>query len=117
MQPFFAPGGGLEFFVDGTSPVSIEILVERQHHHLLPAIRPEVRRRSAADRIGPRSARRVGQEHQREVGAAYKKGKKTVYYGSLPKKCPKGGFPLKAVLSFLGGATAEATYKAPCPKK
>ena len=26
VQPFFAPGGGLEFFVDGVSPVSIEIL-------------------------------------------------------------------------------------------
>jgi hypothetical protein len=35
----------------------------------------------------------------------------------VPKKCPKGGFPLKAVMSFLGGSTAEATYSAPCPKK
>jgi len=35
----------------------------------------------------------------------------------VPKKCPKGGFPLKTVMSFLGGATAEASYKAPCPKK
>ena len=26
VQPFFAPGGNLEFFVDGVTPVSIEIL-------------------------------------------------------------------------------------------
>jgi len=26
VQPFFAPGGNLEFFVDGTTPVSLEIL-------------------------------------------------------------------------------------------
>jgi hypothetical protein len=51
------------------------------------------------------------------VGAAYKKGKKTNYYITVPKTCPKGGFPLKTVMSFLGGATAEAEYKAPCPKK
>jgi hypothetical protein len=51
------------------------------------------------------------------VGAAYKKGKKTTYYITVPKKCPKGGFPLKTVMTFLGGATSEASYKAPCPKK
>ena len=52
-----------------------------------------------------------------KVGAAYKKGKKTVSYITVPKKCPKGGFPLKTEMSFLGGATAETTYKAPCPRK
>jgi hypothetical protein len=51
------------------------------------------------------------------VGAASKQGKKTSYHLVIPKKCPPGGFPLKAVMSFLGGATAEASYKTPCPKK
>ena len=51
------------------------------------------------------------------AGAAFKKGKKTTYYITVPKKCPAGGFPLKSELSFLGGATASAEYKAPCPKK
>ncbi len=51
------------------------------------------------------------------VGAAYKKGKKTIYYGMMPKKCPKGGFPVKSELSFLGGAVVPATYKAPCPRR
>ena len=35
-----------------------------------------------------------------KVGAAYKKGKKTVSYGTLPKKCPKGGFPVKSEMTF-----------------
>ena len=30
-----------------------------------------------------------------KVGSAYKKGKKTISYGTLPKKCPKGGFPVE----------------------
>ena len=53
------------------------------------------------------------------VGAAYKKGKKTVYYGTVPKKgqCPKGGFPVKAELTFQTGETVTVTTKSPCPKK
>ena len=57
-----------------------------------------------------------------KVGAAYKKGKKVTYYGTVPKKCPKGGFPLKSELLFagLGGLppqTVPVTYKAPCPRR
>ncbi len=59
-----------------------------------------------------------------KVGSAIKKGGKTLYYGTLPKKgqCPKGGFNVKAELKFaaLGGLpeqTVLAAYKAPCPKK
>jgi len=40
----------------------------------------------------------------------------------VPKKCPKGGFPLTSELFFagLGGlspATVVTHYKAPCPRK
>ena len=43
----------------------------------------------------------------------------------VPKKCPKGGFPVKTELIFAesaaanadSGATVTTTYKAPCPKK
>ena len=52
-----------------------------------------------------------------KVGAAFKQGKKTISYGYLPKKCPKGGFPVKSELKFLGGAVVTVNYKAPCPKK
>jgi hypothetical protein len=51
------------------------------------------------------------------VGAAYKRGKRTISYVTVPKTCPKGGFPMKAEVSFLGGAIAEASYTMPCPRK
>ena len=61
-----------------------------------------------------------------KAGAAFKKGKKIISYGYLPKKC-KGGLPVKTIVHFGGSnafgefglpeKTAEATYKAPCPKK
>ena len=35
-----------------------------------------------------------------KVGAAFKKGKKTTYYITVPKKCPAGGFPVKSVLTL-----------------
>jgi hypothetical protein len=46
----------------------------------------------------------------------------------MPKKCPKGGFPVKTEIIFGGSfggerefgipaQTATATYKAPCPRK
>ena len=57
-----------------------------------------------------------------KVGAAIKKGHKTIYYGTVPKKCPTGGFPFKAEVLFagLGGLTPQTVpveYKVPCPKR
>jgi predicted YcjX-like family ATPase len=51
-----------------------------------------------------------------KVGAAYKHGKRTIYYGTVPKRCPKGGFPAKLELTFASGETVTTNYKAPCPK-
>ena len=57
-----------------------------------------------------------------KVGAARRAHGKTFYYGTMPRTCPKGGFPVKAELLFagLGGLppqTVTATYKAPCPPR
>ena len=49
------------------------------------------------------------------VGVAYKKAKKTVSYLTLPKRCPKGGVPIKAELGFLSGETVTVALKQPCP--
>jgi hypothetical protein len=117
VQPFFAPGGDLSFFVDGTSPVSIEILSTGKVLTSSPPFGPTVEAEVPLIESVPGALDASAKEINVTVGAAYKKGKKTNYYIVVPKKCPKGGFPLKAVMSFLGGSTAEATYSAPCPKK
>ena len=58
-----------------------------------------------------------------KAGSAYKKGKTVIYYGRVPTKCPKGGFPIKTEVIFdKDGAVPQVpepvtvTYKAPCPK-
>jgi len=117
VQPFFAPGGNLEFYVQGTSPVSIEILSKGKVVSASPPFGPTVEAEVPVIESVPGALDASAKEINVTVGAAHKQGKKTISYLTVPKKCPKGGFPLKTVMSFLGGATAEATYKAPCPKK
>jgi hypothetical protein len=117
VQPFFAPGGNLEFYANGTTPVSIELLSKGKVVNASPPFGPTVEAEVPLVVTVPGALDGSAERISVVVGAAYKKGKKTVSYITVPKKCPKGGFPLKTVMTFLGGATAEASYKAPCPKK
>jgi hypothetical protein len=126
---FFAPGGGFEFFADGHSPVSLEIISSAHYVNL-----------GGAGGFGPKLITEVplvvtvpgapdGSVESINVllGAAYRSHGKPVYYGRLPKKCPNGGFPLRAELTFapnatgmspgLSPVTVTTLYKAPCPRK
>jgi hypothetical protein len=57
------------------------------------------------------------------IGAARKQGGKTIYYGRVPQTCPKGGFPVRAELTFAEGGevtkpeTVKVNFKAPCPRR
>jgi hypothetical protein len=119
VQAFFAPGGGLQFYANAASPISAQLLVATGHY--IPASAPygeeftsEVKLVDSVPGAPPVSTETINLK----IGAAYKKGKKTISYGTLPKKCPKGGrFPIKSELTFATGETVTVSYKAPCPKK
>jgi hypothetical protein len=117
IQPFFAPGGNLEFFADGTSPVSIEILSKGKVVNSSPPFGPTVEAEVPLVESVPGALDASVKSINVQVGAAYKKGKKTVYYATIPKTCPKGGFPIKAELSFVNEPIVTVTTKSPCPKK
>jgi hypothetical protein len=36
---------------------------------------------------------------------------------AVPRRCPRGGFPLEARITFLGGAKARAASVIPCPRR
>ena len=118
LQAFFAPGGGLQFYTNAESPISAQLIAANAHYTNSkkpygPELVSEVKLITTLPEAPPVSTESINIK----VGAAYKRGKKTIYYGTMPKKCPRGGFPVKAELTFQTGETSTSTYKAPCPKK
>ena len=128
LSSFYAPGGGIEFFTDGHSPVSLEILSSGHYVNLGGAhgYGPEL------ETIVPLVASVPGAPYASvtsitvKAGSAYTTGKgknkKTIYYGKVPTKCPKGGFPMKTEVIFAENGeeskpeSVTETYKAPCPR-
>jgi hypothetical protein len=117
VQAFFTTGGKLAFFTEGTEPASLEILstgsfsgASNPFGQKLTAVVPLVTTVPEAPYASVLSIRI-------KVGAAFMQGKKLISYGTVPKKCPKGGFPAKTELKFLSGETSTAAIKVPCPKK
>jgi hypothetical protein len=120
IESFYAPGGGLEFFTFGHEPVLLEILSKAHfvsasglYSKELIAQVPLVETVPGAQDASVKSISVI-------VGSAIRKNGKAIYYGRVPKKCPKGGFPGKAELTFagLGGLTQQTvtqTLKVPCP--
>ena len=122
LESFYAPGGGLEFFTFGHEPTILEVISTAHYvkasgiysHELIAEV-PLVETVPGAQDASVTSI-------SVRVGSAIKKGGKTIYYGRVPKTCPKGGFPGKAELTFAGlGGLTETTVtklvKVPCPPK
>lgn len=117
VQAFFTPGGNIAFFTEGREPTVIEILstgrfsgASNPFSQKLTAIVPLVSTVPGAPYASVLSIKI-------RVGAAFMQGKKLISYGTVPKKCPKGGFPAKTELKYLSGETSTVSIKVPCPKK
>lgn len=129
LQAFFAPGGGLLFYVQGTSPVALEFVSSGRYVNSgKPPYGLELQTQVPAIATVPGAPLASTKTITVKVGAAIKKGKRLISYGTMPRKCPKGGFPMKAELTFGGSfggerefgipaETVSATYKSPCPRK
>jgi hypothetical protein len=128
LRAFFGPGGGLLFYAAGHSPVALELVSSGRYVNFGKApYGLELITEVPAVATVPGAPLASTKTINVKVGAAIKKGKKVIPYGTLPKKCPKGGFPVKTEIIFGGSfggerefgipvQTATATYKAPCPK-
>jgi len=127
LQAFFA-GNGLLFYVNGSSPVSLEFVSSGTYvNYNKEGYGLELKTTVPAIATVPGAPLASTKNINIKVGAAIKKGNKLLSYGTLPKTCPKGGFPVKSELIFGGsyggerefGIPAETTtvlFKAPCPK-
>jgi hypothetical protein len=114
VQAFFAEGGGLVFGVFGYTPASIELYPKGSY--TLEGNRELFTTEVPLIESVPGALDGSAEFIKVRVGAAYKKGKKLISYGTVPKTCPKGGFPIKTEVTFLSGQVVPAEYKAPCPK-
>jgi hypothetical protein len=129
LQAFFGPNKGLLFFVNGSSPVSLEFVSSGTYVNSgQPPYGLELKTLVPAIATVPGAPLASTKTINIKVGAAIKKGSKLLSYGTLPTKCPKGGFPVKTEMIFGGSyggerefgipaETTTVTYKSPCPPK
>lgn len=124
VSAYFTPGLGIAFFTDGHSPVSLEIPSSGKITNLNggegygPKLVAEVPLVETVPGAPDASVESINVT----LGAAYRKNGKPVYYGTVPKTCPRGGFPVRSVLTFAENGeisrpvSVTAYFKAPCPK-
>jgi hypothetical protein len=117
IQGFFAPGNALLFFVDGTTPTSLEIIEKAHWVSGSPPFGPQAVVELPLIETVPGALDASVLSFKVTIGAAYKQGKKTISYITLPKKCPRAGLQIKSEFKFDSGESTTATYKPPCPKK
>jgi hypothetical protein len=122
LQAYFAPTGGLNFFVEGVTPTVIEIPVVGNFAGASGIFGRKFVSEIPLIETLPGADAAVAETISVTIGAAIKKGGKLISLGTIPKKCPKGGFPGKGEIWF--GAGPESTWekvtietKVPCPKK
>jgi hypothetical protein len=125
IEPFYRPGGGIEFFTAGHSPVALEVLAQGHFVHLggSGGFGPELVTQIPLVETVPGAQDASALKIVVQVGSAIKSHGKTIYYGRVPKKgqCPKGGFKSKAEFIFagLGGLTQQTVtvpVRTPCPR-
>ncbi len=128
ITPWYVPGGVL-FFTKGVSPVLLQIASRGTFSNpngrgatgaVFHGEVPEVESLPGAPFASVNTI-------NVKTGSAYKHGKKTYYYGTMPTKCPKHYLPVKTELTFyavtneLGQIIPEShvttEYHAPCPKR
>jgi hypothetical protein len=116
IQDFFAPGGGLTFYVEGRTPTSFQVLEKAAWTTAAAPYGPELEIEVPLVETVPGADDASILSFRVKLGAAYKKGGKTVSYLTLARSCPKAGYPLKAEFKFMDGETVTTADRQPCPK-
>jgi hypothetical protein len=117
IQPFFAPAGGLTFYTEGNTPSLFQIVEKARWLTANPPYGPELIIDVPLVETVPGGNDASILSFRVMVGAAYRRGKRTVSYFTLPRKCPHGGLLLKTELTFMSGETVTVRNKQPCPRR
>ncbi len=122
---FFAPGGGFEFLTLGYSPVVLEIPTTARllHPRGQGGFGPEFSGEIPLVETVPGAPDASVEAIDITIGAAIRQHGRPVYYGTVPKTCPHGGFRAKTELIFAQNGdpstpeTVTAPVRAPCPTR
>lgn len=117
IREFVAPGGGLTFYVEGNTPASFQILEPGRWTMASAPFGPELIVEVPLIETVPGADDASVTSFDVKVGAAYRRGKRTISYLTQPKSCPRGGFPVKLELKFLSSVAVPVAAVVPCPAR
>jgi hypothetical protein len=117
LEIFVMPGNGVVAYANAAAPISAQIVIPA-HWETAPApYGPKLTFEIPLVDSVPGALPVSGTSIHVRAGAAIKKNGKTYYYGRVPTKCPKGGFPGKGEVGLEGGQNIVTELKVPCPTK
>jgi hypothetical protein len=117
LEVYATPGGGVVAYANAAAPISAQIVIAA-HWETAPApYGPKLTFEIPLVESVPGALAVSGTSLHVKAGAAIRKGGKTYYYGRLPTKCPKGGFPGKGEITLEGGQNIISEVKVPCPTR
>jgi hypothetical protein len=117
LEVYAAPGDAVVAYANAAAPISAQIVIPA-HWETAPApYGPKLTFEIPLVDSVPGALPVSGTELHIVAGAAIRKGGKTYYYGRIPAKCPKGGFPGKGEVTLEGGQNIITELKVPCPKR
>ena len=122
---FFAPHGGFEFLTLGHSPTIIEVptLAQVLHPGGSGGFGPEFTAEIPLVVTVPGAQDASVETIEITLGAGIRRHGKPIYYGTVPRKCPHGGFRVKAEFIFATNGetsnpeTVTVPFRAPCPTR
>ena len=117
LEVFITPGNGVVAYANAASPISAQIIIPAQWETAPPPYGPKLTFNIPLVDSVPGALPVSGTSIKEKAGAAIRKNGKTYYYGRVPAKCPKGGFPGKGEITLEGGQTITTEIKVPCPTK
>jgi hypothetical protein len=117
LQVFFAPGGELAFYAEGTSPAEIEVLGKGAFTSAGATLGQQFSATVPLVETVPEAPYGVVEAIKLKIGSAFKQDGKLVPYITMPKKCPRGGFPIRAEFKFLIGEPITVNTTLPCPSQ
>jgi hypothetical protein len=117
LEVFIAPGDGVVAYANAVAPISAQIVIAAHWETAPPPYGPKLTFEIPLVDSVPGALPVSGTSIHVRAGAAIRKGGKTYYYGRVPAKCPKGGFPGKGEVTLEGGQNIVTELKVPCPTR